>query len=190
MVTRRWSWPGPAGKPVYNYRTEGRRFGNWAPASRGCGRCLIPLDAFYDSPIPARRMPSPSPRNAPSLPDGGEGEEAPSGCPLCRPTRERVEPATARRPGRSPPPGGLLGVDLGLMARGRLPRQRGTGGGVHHADLHPGPDIAPYHDRQIVLMPQGRWAGWLGVGPRGLVPAAQGSIAPMPAGTLVVTRTG
>ncbi len=28
MVTRRWSWPGPNGKPVYNFRSEGRTFGN------------------------------------------------------------------------------------------------------------------------------------------------------------------
>jgi putative SOS response-associated peptidase YedK len=47
----------------------------------------------------------------------------------------------------------------------------------------PGPDIAPYHSRQIVLMPQGRWADWLG----GVVPSAE-LIAPTPAGTLVVTR--
>ncbi len=47
----------------------------------------------------------------------------------------------------------------------------------------PGPDIAPYHSRQIVIMPRDRWADWLG----GTVPAAE-LIAPTPAGTLVVTR--
>ena len=24
LVTRRWSWPGPTGKPVYNFRSDGR----------------------------------------------------------------------------------------------------------------------------------------------------------------------
>ncbi|WP_066799907.1 SOS response-associated peptidase [Sphingomonas soli] len=40
MVVRRWSWPGPTGKPVYNFRSEGRRFAN--------GRCLIIADGFYE----------------------------------------------------------------------------------------------------------------------------------------------
>lgn len=44
-VTRRWSWPGPAGKPVYNYRSDGRNFPR--------GRCLIPVDAFYEFTKPA-----------------------------------------------------------------------------------------------------------------------------------------
>ncbi len=26
LVNRRWSWPGPKGKPVYNFRSEGRDF--------------------------------------------------------------------------------------------------------------------------------------------------------------------
>lgn len=26
LVNRRWSWPGNSGKPVYNFRTEGRAF--------------------------------------------------------------------------------------------------------------------------------------------------------------------
>ncbi len=46
----------------------------------------------------------------------------------------------------------------------------------------PGPDVAPYHARQIVLLPRDRWADWLG----GVVPAAD-LIAPTPAGTLVAT---
>src|SRR5687768_8219528 len=29
LVERRWSWPAPTGKPVFNFRGEGRRF---APA--------------------------------------------------------------------------------------------------------------------------------------------------------------
>ena len=26
LVQRRWSWPGPSGKPVYNFRSDGRAF--------------------------------------------------------------------------------------------------------------------------------------------------------------------
>jgi len=40
LVQRRWSWPGPGGKPVYNFRSEGRQFRN--------GRCLILADGFYE----------------------------------------------------------------------------------------------------------------------------------------------
>lgn len=40
LVVRRWSWPGPTGKPVYNFRSEGREFAS--------GRCLILADGFYE----------------------------------------------------------------------------------------------------------------------------------------------
>ncbi len=40
LVARRWSWPGPRGKPVYNFRSEGREFSS--------GRCLILADGFYE----------------------------------------------------------------------------------------------------------------------------------------------
>ena len=40
LVQLRWSWPGPGGKPVYNFRSDGRRFSS--------GRCLIPADGFYE----------------------------------------------------------------------------------------------------------------------------------------------
>ena len=45
LVERRWSWPGTGGKPVYNFRSEGRRFAS--------GRCLILADAFYEYTAPA-----------------------------------------------------------------------------------------------------------------------------------------
>ena len=44
LVVRRWSWPGPNKKPVYNFRSEGREFGNSASG----GRCLIVADGFYE----------------------------------------------------------------------------------------------------------------------------------------------
>src|SRR6185503_13891653 len=49
LIQRRWSWPGPTGKPVFNYRAEGREFANTA---RG-GRCLIVADGFYEYTAPA-----------------------------------------------------------------------------------------------------------------------------------------
>ena len=40
LVNRRWSWPGAGGKPVYNFRAEGREFNSH--------RCLILADGFYE----------------------------------------------------------------------------------------------------------------------------------------------
>src|SRR5207302_11133411 len=45
LVVRRWSWPGPSGKPVYNFRSDGREFPS--------GRCLIVADGFYEFTTPA-----------------------------------------------------------------------------------------------------------------------------------------
>lgn len=49
LVNRRWSWPGPGGKPVYNFRSEGREFTS--------GRCLIVADGFYEftEPLPGQK---------------------------------------------------------------------------------------------------------------------------------------
>lgn len=40
LVNRPWSWRGPGGKPVYNFRSEGREFTSH--------RCLIVADGFYE----------------------------------------------------------------------------------------------------------------------------------------------
>ncbi len=48
LVQRRWSWPGPTGKPVFNYRGEGRGFRN----SASQGRCLFMADGFYEYTAP------------------------------------------------------------------------------------------------------------------------------------------
>ena len=40
MVVRRWSWPAPNGKPVFNFRSDGREFSS--------GRCLIVADGFFE----------------------------------------------------------------------------------------------------------------------------------------------
>src|SRR5215212_6780255 len=45
LVVRRWSWPGPGGKPVYNFRSDKREFPS--------GRCLIVADGFYEFTAPS-----------------------------------------------------------------------------------------------------------------------------------------
>jgi len=44
LIIRRWSWPSPNGKPVFNMRSDGRYY----PTDR----CLAPLDGFYESTAP------------------------------------------------------------------------------------------------------------------------------------------
>lgn len=46
----------------------------------------------------------------------------------------------------------------------------------------PGPDVGPYHNRQIAILPRDRWAAWLGA------PDAQPPITPLPAGSLTVAQ--
>ncbi|MFC3077879.1 SOS response-associated peptidase [Phenylobacterium terrae] len=46
----------------------------------------------------------------------------------------------------------------------------------------PGPDIAPYHDRQVVILPRSEWAAWLGEAPEHPEPG------PLPAGALNVQQ--
>lgn len=51
--------------------------------------------------------------------------------------------------------------------------------------MEPGPDIAPYHDRQIVILERNAWTDWLDPS----VPA-QSLIQPLPAGSLAVEQVG
>ncbi len=46
----------------------------------------------------------------------------------------------------------------------------------------PGPDIAPYHNRQIVILPRSQWAAWLSLSPE------TPPIAPLPARSLNVVQ--
>lgn len=41
LTLMRWSWRSPQGRPVFNFRSDGREFGNTS-------RCLIPASAFYE----------------------------------------------------------------------------------------------------------------------------------------------
>ena len=49
LVQRRWSWPAPSGKPVFNYVAEGRRFPT--------GRCIALADGFYEFTAPPEGSP-------------------------------------------------------------------------------------------------------------------------------------
>lgn len=77
----------------------------------------------------------------------------------------------------TPTPGsGLLGDDIFCIA-GLVRDDRFT-----MLTCEPGPDIAPYHNRQIVLLPRDQWAAWLG-------PAqTQPPVGPLPAGSLQVEQ--
>jgi putative SOS response-associated peptidase YedK len=48
--------------------------------------------------------------------------------------------------------------------------------------MPPGPDIAPYHDRQIVILPRAQWGQWLDLS------EPQPDLAALPAGSLAVTQ--
>lgn len=45
LIERRWSWPAPGGKPVFNMRSDGREFAR--------DRCLVMVDGFYEFTTPA-----------------------------------------------------------------------------------------------------------------------------------------
>ena len=51
--------------------------------------------------------------------------------------------------------------------------------------MEPGPDIAPYHDRQIAILDRSRWADWLDPS----VPARE-VLHALPAGSLAVEQVG
>lgn len=67
--------------------------------------------------------------------------------------------------------GGLLGI-AGLVREDRFTM----------LTTEPGPDISPYHDRQVVLLSPSLWGAWLREGGEGL------ELGPAPAGTLAVER--
>ena len=118
----RWSWPSPKGAPVFNFRSENRRFDN-------AQRCLIPADGFYEF--------------------------------------TSAKDAKAKR--------------SALFAIAGLWRAKAANG--QHAwtmlTCEPGPDIAPYHDRQVIVLEPERWSAWLGGASEAelLVPSPAGSIA-------------
>lgn len=136
LVQRRWSWPGPGGKPVYNFRSEGRDF--------SVGRCLIVADGFYEFTSPKD------------------------------PKKKRKDKWLFTKTG-----------EPWFCIAGVLRTTSEVGEAFTMLTMAPGPDIAPYHDRQIVILQREDWANWLDMS----VPA-QELIRPLPSGALTVTQVG
>jgi putative SOS response-associated peptidase YedK len=138
LVQRRWSWPGPGGKPVYNFRSEGRSFGNSATG----GRCLIVADGFYE--FTAHSDPKSKRKHKWLFTKADEPW-------FCIAGLWRSEPQ--------------IGEAFTMLT------------------AEPGPDVAPYHSRQIVVLDRAHWADWLD-------PAVLASeiLKPLPAGTLRVEQ--
>jgi putative SOS response-associated peptidase YedK len=142
LVVRRWSWPGPGGKPVYNFRSEGREFGN----SESGGRCLIVADGFYEFTSPQVEPGAPKPKRKDKWLFTKKDEPFFCIAGIWRTSAEVGEAFTM------------------LTAE-------------------PGPDVAPYHSRQIIILDRADWASWLD--PQ--VPARE-LLKPAPAGTFDVEK--
>ena len=137
LVQRRWSWPGPGGKPVYNFRSEGREFTS--------GRCLIPVDGFFEFTDPPPLEGAPKKRKKDKWLFTKKGEDW-----FC-----------------------IAGIW----------RTSDVGEAFTMLTADPGPDVAPYHNRQVAVLDRADWAHWLN-------PAisARDVLKPLPAGTLEVTQ--
>jgi putative SOS response-associated peptidase YedK len=135
LVQRRWSWPGPGGRPVYNFRSEGREFTS--------GRCLIIADGFYEFTDPAD----------------------------ARKKRKDKWLFTTREPWFC-----IAGIWRSVPNLGEA---------FTMLTMAPGPDIAPYHDRQVAVLDRAQWIDWLDPS----VPA-RSVLKPLPAGTLQVEQVG
>jgi putative SOS response-associated peptidase YedK len=136
MVQRRWSWPGPNKRPVYNFRSEGREFTS--------NRCLIVADGFYEFTDPAEK--------------GKKRKDK----WLFTKRGERI-----------------------FCIAGIWRETKGVGEAFTMLTMQPGPDIAPYHDRQIVILEREAWADWLDQSV-----SAKSLIKPLPAGTLSIDQVG
>ena len=135
MVQRRWSWPGPNRKPVYNFRSDGREFSS--------GRCLIVADGFFEFTTPED------------------------------PKQKRKDKWLFTR------------KDEPWFCIAGIWRASDVGEAFTLLTMEPGPDIAPFHDRQIAILDRARWVDWLDPS----VPAKQ-VLHALPAGSLVVEQVG
>jgi putative SOS response-associated peptidase YedK len=136
LVRRRWSWPGPNGKPVYNFRSEGRQFAS--------GRCLILADGFYEFTDPPDKK------------------------------KKRKDKWLFTKAG-----------EPWFCIAGIWRADKGVGEAFTMLTMPPGPDIAPYHDRQIAILDRADWAAWLDPSI-----SAKTILKPLPAGALAVEQVG
>jgi putative SOS response-associated peptidase YedK len=122
-----WAWKAPNGKPVFNFRSEGRHFDK-------SDRCLIPADGFYEfTAAPGAAKSRPKDKHLFTL----KGE-----------------------------PWFWI---AGLVKEGAFAM----------LTTDPGPDVAPYHGRQIVVLPPSEGMAWLDLSR----PEAD-VLRPLPAGSL------
>jgi putative SOS response-associated peptidase YedK len=132
LAMMRWSWPSKKGAPVFNFRSENRRF-------ETAKRCLIPADGFYEF----------------------------TAAKDAKAKRKDKWLFTAKR--------------SDLFAIAGMWRTKAANGEDAWTMLtcEPGPDIAPYHDRQVIVLEPERWSAWLDGASETelLIPSAAGSIA-------------
>ena len=102
LVQRRWSWPGPGGKPVYNFRSDNREFTS--------GRCLIVTDGFYEYTTPAD------------------------------PKQKRKDKWLFTK------------TDEPWFCIAGIWRKTEIGEAFTMLTTEPGPDVAPYHNRQVAVL--------------------------------------
>lgn len=125
-----WAWPGPGGKPVFNFRSDGRSFA-------ASSRCLIPANGFYEFTAPAD------------------------------PKQKRKDRWLFTLAGE---PwfwiAGIIRNDCFAMLT-----------------TEPGPDVRPYHDRQVVVLPRRDGLVWLD-----LTRPERDLLRPLPAGSLDVVQ--
>lgn len=112
LVQRRWSWPGPNKRPVYNFRSEGREFTS--------NRAIIVADSFFEFTMPED------------------------------PKKKRKDKWMFRKVGE--PIFAIAGIWRATEEVGEA---------FTMLTMAPGPDIAPYHDRQIVILERDAWTDWL-----------------------------
>jgi len=135
LVRRRWSWPGPGGRPVYNFRSDGREFAG--------GRGLIVTDGFYEFTTPAE------------------------------PRKDKRKDKWLFT---------LAGEDWFCIA-GLWRATKEVGEAFTMLTTPPGPDVAPYHNRQVAVLRRAQWRAWLD----GSAPA-QSVLGPCPEGMLKVEK--
>jgi putative SOS response-associated peptidase YedK len=133
LVERRWSWPAPGGKPVFNFRGEGRRFDS-------AERCVILTDGFYEFTAPAD------------------------------PKAKKKDRWLFTWPGHE---------WFGIAGIVRADPQ--VGEAFTMLTCPPGPDVVPYHNRQVVVLSPEDCFGWLD-------PAntSDAFVRPLPEGSLAV----